>query len=59
HVRYRGPAMANHPANLEVIYELYGQWAGLEVDEVNSRMQRNFGRLRDYQSLTSGQPDSE
>ncbi|MEM6915064.1 MAG: TatD family hydrolase [Verrucomicrobiota bacterium] len=50
-VRYRAEGMQNHPANLEVVYDLYGQWSGLAAGEVRSRMQSNFGRFRTLRSI--------
>lgn len=40
--KYRREGIANHPGNLEVVYECYARWTGATLEEVRRTMQENF-----------------
>ena len=40
--KYRGRGIANHPGNLEVVYQSYAKFTGTTLEEVRQKMQENF-----------------
>ncbi|MDF1825931.1 MAG: TatD family hydrolase [Verrucomicrobiales bacterium] len=44
-VRYRGDGIGNHPANIEVVYEAFAQWAGEPLPRIREMVRENFQRF--------------
>jgi TatD DNase family protein len=49
--RFHGRGMKNHPANIELVYEKYADWAGKPLSEVKTMIESNFRRFRDTRTL--------